>query len=405
MYEFEGVDYVSRSAMCAARRERYYRLLLEGYNSTTAAHMVGTTKRTAKRWRHGRKRKGKAAEPVYIPDYDIGMENKIRDGYFLGLDERIAIADGLVHADSLRTIAHTLHRSPSTISREVARGLDATGRYNPYGANNRSLSRFKRPKPRKVDMRPELWDYILSKLKVHWSPEQISASLERDFPYDKGMRLSHEAIYQAIFIQAKGPLKDELKACMRQGRCVRRQHGRTPKPRFREPMVMISERPAEIADRAVPGHWEGDLIVGAHNRSAIGTLVERTTRFCMLLHLPFDHTALSVQDAVADKMSTLPTQLRRSLTWDQGVEMALHAKIGAICHMQVYFCDPHSPWQRGTNENTNGLLRQYFPKGTDLSIYSEADLDDVAAELNDRIRKTLDWKSPAECLSAILSGT
>jgi IS30 family transposase len=249
-----------------------------------------------------------------------------------------------------------------------------------------------------------------------WSPQQIAGRLRVDFPDDESMRISHEAIYQALYVQGRGALRRELTACLRTGRALRvpraRTRGRGKK--FVNPEILISQRPAEAADRAVPGHWEGDLIVGLGS-SAIGTLVERTTRFTMLLHLPrmaehgqprihngpalAGHGAEAVRDAIAHAITTLPEQLRRSLTWDQGAEMAQHAQLRIDTGLQVFFCDPHSPWQRGTNENTNGLLRQYFPKGTDLSKHSADDLDAVAAALNSRPRKTLGWRTPAEALN------
>jgi IS30 family transposase len=253
-----------------------------------------------------------------------------------------------------------------------------------------------------------------------WSPEQISNRLRVDFANDESMRISHEAIYQALYVQGRGALKRELVACLRTGRALRvpraRTRGRGKK--FVTPEIMISERPAEADDRAVPGHWEGDLIMGL-DRSAIGTLVERTTRFTMLLRLPpmeghgteprvkngpalAGHGAEAVRDAIAETIMKLPEQLRRSLTWDQGAEMAQHAQLRIDTGLAIYFCDPQSPWQRGTNENTNGLLRQYFPKGTELSRYSSGDLDAVALALNTRPRKTLGWKTPAEALDELL---
>ena len=256
-----------------------------------------------------------------------------------------------------------------------------------------------------------------------WSPEQISRRLPLDFPDDVSMRVSHEAIYQALYVQGRGALRRELSACLRTGRALRVPRARTRQrgKHFITPELMISERPAEVADRAVPGHWEGDLIIGL-NSSAIGTLVERTTRFTMLLHLPpmaghgagarikngpalAGHGAEAVRDAIAAKIATLPVQLGKSLTWDQGAEMSQHAQLRIETGLDIYFCDPRSPWQRGTNENTNGLLRQYFPKGTDMSRYSERELDAVAATLNGRPRKTLGWNTPAEALDALLSGT
>lgn len=247
-------------------------------------------------------------------------------------------------------------------------------------------------------------DYVTDKLRIRWSPEQISKLLIKEFPNDEQMRVSHETIYQALYFQARGGLKREIKEALRTGR-TRRKKQKSPEERtsrFRDPMINISERPAEVQDRAVPGHWEGDLITGAYNQSAIATLVERTTRYVMLVHLPVDHTAESVRDGLIKTMGTLPAHLRGSLTWDQGVEMAKHKAFSIATDMDVYFCDPASPWQRGSNENTNGLLRQYFPKGTDLNAYGPEDLEHVAQELNARPRKTLGWNTPAESLRDLL---
>jgi len=244
-------------------------------------------------------------------------------------------------------------------------------------------------------------------LGARWSPEQISVMLKAQFPSQSEMRVSPETIYQSLYVQGRGGLRRELAACLRTGRAVRKPR-RQAAARASRPkagitgMIMISERPAEVTDRAVPGHWEGDLIVGTRS-SAIGTLVERSTRFCMLLHLPGGHDAPAVAAAMTEAMSALPAHLRRSLTWDQGREMAAHAKITMVTGLAIYFCDPHSPWQRGSNENTNGLLRQYFPKHTNLAIHSKAHLDAVAAELNARPRKTLGWCSPAQALDQLLS--
>jgi IS30 family transposase len=245
---------------------------------------------------------------------------------------------------------------------------------------------------------------VQTRLNDKHSPEQIARRLLRDFPDDLEMRVSHETIYQAIYVQGRGSLRRELHQCLRTGRALRKPHRRSDERRGRiRDMVNISARPPEAADRAVPGHWEGDLIVGAQGKSAIGTLVERSTRFTMLLHLPADHGALVVQEAIVAKMAQLPTILRKTLTWDQGKEMANHVAIAAAAELDIYFCDPHSPWQRGTNENTNGLLRQYFAKGTDLSVFPADYLDYVATQLNTRPRKTLDWSTPAEALDELLS--
>jgi Transposase and inactivated derivatives, IS30 family len=238
-----------------------------------------------------------------------------------------------------------------------------------------------------------------------WSPTQISAQLRIEFPDDPMMRVSPETIYQSLYVQGRGALRKELASCLRTGRAMRRNRSRL-ELRGRIPeMVMISERPPEVEDRAVPGHWEGDLIIGKNNKSAVGTLVERSTRYVMLLHLPDGYQAEHVRTAMAAKIKTLPDHLVRSITWDQGKEMAQHATFTVDTGVDVYFCDPHSPWQRGSNENTNGLLRQYFPKGTDLSVHTQADLDAIAVKLNGRPRQTLGWMTPSEALAEAVAST
>jgi IS30 family transposase len=343
--------------------------------------------------------------------------------------ERVEIQVGVGRNESIRSIAERLGRAPSTIKRELdnnvrnrydgrrsgyrrkmafgARqsGSTAAVHYDALAAQESAHRRARRPKPRKLAINDSLRAQVQTRLKWHHSPTQIARRLRCDYPDQPEMWVSHEAIYQAIYVQGKGALRRELHRCLRTKRAVRRpqhQH-QTRRTRIRD-MVNISERPAEVADRAVPGHWEGDLILGSTaSGSAIGTLVERATRFVMLLHLPNNHGALAVQHAIVEKMAELPEHLRRSLTWDQGIEMANHAAVAAATDLDIYFCDPHSPWQRGTNENTNGLLRQYFPKGTDLSLHGPGYLDLVAAELNGRPRQTLDWKTPAEALNQLLS--
>jgi transposase, IS30 family len=333
---------------------------------------------------------------------------------FLSFEEREEIA--VLHAQrvGVREIARRIGRSPSTVSRELSgngdrlHGRAVTRRYRASTAQAKADRRAERPKVCKLAADPTLRAYVQDKLACaeHWSPEQISARIRLDFPDDERMRISHEAIYQAIYIQGRGALKRDLARCLRTGRAVRKPHRRADARRSRQipPELLIVNRPAEIDERAVPGHWEGDLIVGKNSGSAIGTLVERTTRFTMLLHLPpGDHGADAVHDAILSTITTLPVALRRSLTWDQGVELSRHADIKIATDLAIYFCDPHSPWQRGTNENTNGLLRQYFPKGTDLSVHDRAELDRVAAGLNGRPRKTLGWRTPAEALTELLS--
>jgi len=305
----------------------------------------------------------------------------------------------------VREIARRLGRSPSTISRDLRRdGLGRRGyRASTAQADAERLAR--RPKVSKLAECGRLQAEVQARLKKKDSPEQISNRLVLDFADDPEMRVSHETIYQALYVQGKGALKRELTQCLRTGRAMRKPRRSSTERRGRIPnMVGIAERPAEVEDRAVPGHWEGDLIVGKNSGSAIGTLVERTTRFTMLLHLPGAHGACEVEQAMIAVMRQLPETLRRTLTWDQGIELTNHASIAVATDLDVFFCDPHSPWQRGTNENTNGLLRQYFPKGTNLSVHDLARLDEVAAELNNRPRKTLSWRTPAEALDELLSG-
>ena len=312
----------------------------------------------------------------------------------------------------VRAIAREVGRPASTISRELARakGFHGPGnRHRPvYRASTAQADadrKAKRPKPAKLTTSLVLRRLVQDRLKDDHSPEQIAKRLRVDFPDDPEMWVSHETIYQSLYVQSRGGLKRELVKHLRTGRAIRKPQRQADQRRERfAGMVMISERPPEVEDRAVPGHWEGDLIMGANNASAVGTLVERTTRFVMLLHLPGGSSPAGVQEAMVAKMATLPEQLRRSLTWDQGKEMANHAQIAEATGLSIYFCDPHSPWQRGTNENTNGLLRQYLPKGKDLSFYGPGMLDQIANQLNGRPRKTLNWATPAEALDALLSG-
>jgi transposase, IS30 family len=330
-------------------------------------------------------------------------------GRYLSLSEREEIAVGQAAGLSGREIARRLGRGASTISRELRRegGINAAGQYRAVPAQAAAEARARRPKPRKLE-NPQLNARVQQDLEDKWSPEEIAARLKVDFPDDEWMRASHETIYRSLFIQGKGALRKELTVCLRTGRALRRPRkrvdGRADPDRRIPDKIMISERPAEADDRAVPGHWEGDLILGAHNRSAVGTLVERSTRFVVLLHLPGPHDLPAFHNAVVEAMTALPAQLRRSLAWDQGLEMRNHKQISIAADLPIYFCDPHSPWQRGTNENTNGLLRQYLPKGTDLSKQTPADLAEIARSLNGRPRKTLGWLKPIEVIGPLLSG-
>jgi IS30 family transposase len=324
-------------------------------------------------------------------------------GRYLSFAEREEIAVGVAAGEPVRVIAARLGRAPSTVSREIARNSSYRGRYRALAAQARAEGRSRRPKTAKLAGNALLREWVQARLEERWSPEQISVMLKREFPGQAEMQVSHEAIYQAIYVQGRGALRRELAACLRTGRALRKPRRRAGQRRsVIKDMVMISERPAEAADRAVPGHWEGDLIIGSHN-SAIGTLVERSTRFVLLLHLPHGRDAAAVAEAMITAMASMPAQLRRSLTWDQGREMAAHAQVSMATDLAVYFCDPHSPWQRGSNENTNGLLRQYFPKGTSLAAHSKEHLDAVAAQLNSRPRKTLGWKTPAQALDEVLA--
>jgi IS30 family transposase len=321
--------------------------------------------------------------------------------------DREHILRGLERGESFAAIARHLGRPTSTVSREVGRNGGRDG-YRAWAAERRAREMARRPKACKLAIEGELRESVIDGLRRRWSPEQISGRLVDDFPDRPEMRVSHETIYQSLFLQSKGVLNKELTAYLRSQRTrrePRREGGEAGRPRGIIGMINISERPAEVEDRAVPGHWEGDLILGASCKSAIATLVERTTRYVLLARLEGRHDAVTTRDALIPTIGKLPAELRRSLTWDQGSEMARHAEFSVATDVKVYFCDPHSPWQRGTNENTNGLLRQYFPKGTDLSLFTQADLDAVARELNGRPRKTLAWKTPAEKLNEAIATT
>jgi transposase, IS30 family len=419
--------------------------IAEGLASEDAALACGMSQPLGPRW---------FREAGGIPPSGLTSQS----GRYLSFAEREEIAMLRAQLLGVREIASRLRRSPSTISRELRRNAATRGgslQYRATVAQWKAERAAMRPKIAKLAESERLRAYVQDRLGgnvkdalgkpilgpdvlwkkrrhgrradrqwgICWSPEQISRRLRVDFPHDSSMRVSHEAIYQALYVQGRGALRRELCACLRTGRALRVPQARTRQrgKQFVTPEIMISQRPAEVADRAVPGHWEGDLIIGL-NSSAIGTLVERTTRFTMLLHLPpmsgytrgaylkngpamAGRGAEAVRDAIAGKITSLPEQLRKSLTWDQGAEMAQHSKLRIQTGLAIYFCDPRSPWQRGTNENTNGLLRQYFPKGTDIGRYSASELDAVANVLNCRPRKTLEWKTPAEAINELLSST
>jgi IS30 family transposase len=320
----------------------------------------------------------------------------------LSLAEREEISRGLASDWSLRKISRQLGRSPSTVSREVA-AAGGRDHYRALGGEARARRCAKRPKVAKLAANTRLRAVVEADLGHFWSPRQIAASLPHRFPNDPEMSVSHETIYQSLYVQGRGALRKELHRQLRTGRVLRHPQRHPGEMRGKlQNMVMISERPAEVADRAVPGHWEGDLISGTANQSAIATLVERQTRYVLLVRMGKDRTAPRVRDALTAVMATLPRQLKKSLTWDQGKEMAEHLAFSMATGMDVYFCDPHSPWQRGTNENTNGLLRQFFPKATDLSVHTQEHLDEVAHLMNTRPRETLGWHTPAEELAQLL---
>jgi transposase, IS30 family len=376
-------------------RERFWELVRSGVSRWDAGLAVGS-RRGAERWfavAGGVKALGPG--PV--------------SGRYLSLAEREEIALGLARGESCRVIGARIGRPASTVSREVARNgpggwPDGPRGYRAVLAQARAEQRARRPKAAKLAGNEELRGWVQAKLEERWSPEQISARLELEFPGRPEMRVSHETIYQALYVQGRGALRRELAKSLRTGRALRKPRRKEgERPGKIAGMVNISERPAGAADRAVPGHWEGDLLVGAAGKSAIGTLVERTTRFTMLVPLPAGHDAPAVAAALTPVIGGLPEAVRRSLTWDQGWEMRFHRQIAVDADVEIYFCDPHSPWQRGSNENTNGLLRQYFPKGTSLAGHSPDQLAAVADELNGRPRKTLGWKTPAEALAEILT--
>ena len=321
----------------------------------------------------------------------------------LGIVEREEILIGIRAGESLSAIAGRLGRAPSVVTREVAAN-GGRERYSAWAGHQRARHAARRPKACKLRAGP-LLEEVTKRLEELWSPEEIARRLVLDFPDDPEMRVSHETIYQSLFVQGRGELRRELARCLRSGRASRKKRGTVEGRGQIVGMINISERPAEADDRAVPGHWEGDLIIGAAQRSAVGTLVERTTRFVLLLHLGTDRSAAAVETAMREAIATLPGELPRSITWDQGSEMAAHASFTTATGIPVYFCDPHSPWQRGANENTNGLLRQYMPKGTDLSKFSAEDLLEIQRSLNGRPRKTLGYLTPSEAYAQVVAAT
>lgn len=398
---------MSRPSTSRSIRRLFWRALRTGLNPGEASASLGMSRSVG--WRWFRKAGGVPSMPLTLPK---------TPPRYLELDERISIFSGLLLGNSYAEIARQIDRSTSTVTRELERhkldpvrpkarpmplGRDGRRRipkkfnYSPTAAHARAEAERQRPKTGKLASCPRLRAEVQNRLKKRHSPQQIAGRLRVDFPDDAEMRVSHETIYRALYIQGKGALARELTACLRTGRKLRKPRKPRAEAIPRCAGVSISQRPPEAADRAVPGHWEGDLIIGAHGRSAIGTIVERRSRFMLLAHLPDNHTADAVATAVAAQLKQLPDQVKaHTLTWDQGIEMANHPKIAVDAEVQIFFCDPASPWQRPTNENHNGLLRQYFPKGTDLTVHSADYLAFVADELNDRPRKVLGFRTPRE---------
>jgi transposase, IS30 family len=397
-------DPARRGRALTTERALYFALVDQGVGYREAARRAGVNYRLTKTWRATQRAHTAAADAATA----AAAEPVAISPRFLTIAERIVIADRRHTGASIRAIARELGRPASTISREITRNSPPEGgSYQPYAADRRAAVRRARPKTPTLIADPVLRGIVQGWLDQRWSPQQITHRLCREYPDRPEWHMTHETLYQALYLQARGGLRREVTGWLRSGRAQRipRTRPDTRRPRMATDMLMISERPPEVADRAVPGHWEGDLIMGASNRSAIVTLVERTTRFVLLVFLPDGHGAVAVRDALATAIATLPEQLRRSLTWDQGSEMHLHHQITLATDLPIYFCDPHSPWQRGSNENTNGLLRQYFPKGTDLSVHTAEHLAFVAAQLNGRPRQTLGWDTPAERLAKLLAAS
>jgi IS30 family transposase len=368
--------------MPASVKRQYFDLIRAGHKGAAAAVRVGVSTSCGSLW--------------FIDAGSVTIADPPISSRFLTQDDRIAIADGLQAKTPVKRIAVEIGKSFQTVYREIARNRKPNGRYQPYWAHNHAVLRRQRPKADRIQPDSQLHQVVTAKLDLRWSPQQISRFLKRTHPGDPTMRACAETIYQSLFA---GKLGDRTAMLRTRRRRRRKQRRGVPKINKIKNMRLVHERPPEINDRRVVGHWEGDLIIGRGQRSAIGTLIERVSRYVVLVHLPIGHQAPVVRDALIDRFMAMPTVLRESLTWDQGRELTLHEDIAAATGMDVFFCDPHAPWQRGTNENTNGLIRHYFPKHTDLSVHSADDLARVALELNQRPRLVLDDLTPEHALA------
>jgi IS30 family transposase len=381
----------------AEKQQRYVWLIAQGVSNAEACRLVGINRRTGTRWRYGRSVLNSAGEVLHYPAVTITPE-KPRSRRYLSEQERMLIADLLAAGNTVRAIAGQVGRSPSTISREIRRNADTDGRYRPHHAERATRERARRPRQRRVVVDRVLGDTVREFLGRRWSPEQVAHELAVRFAGQRRRCLCTESVYQAIY----DPGVDVTRPARRRRR-RRRLRGEHRRGRL-VAMRMIGERPVEVEDRVEAGHWEGDLIMGTGNRSAIGTLVERSTRYLILLHLQDGvSTAETVAQALSTALALLPADFRRTLTWDQGKELAQHQQITAQTGTSVFFCEPHAPWQRGSNENMNGLLRDYFPKGIDLTAFTPAELERVAVEVNHRPRKTLGWSRPADLFTSALA--
>ena len=383
-----------RSGVQAEKQQRYLQLIAQGVNNSDACRLVGINRKTGNRWRYGRPVRNSAGALVIYPPVTI-KESRPRSPRYLSELERIRIADLLATGVTVRGIAGDLGRAPSTISREIRRNRDPDGRYRPHHAEHAARLRACKPRQRRIAADGVLAETVQRLLGKRWSPEQVAHELRVLFAGQPLRWLCKESIYQAIYDAAVAITRPARRRRRRRRLLGLQRRGRLTA------MRMIDERPAEVEDRVQPGHWEGDLIMGAGNWSGIGTLVERTTRFLILLPFPDGiATTEGVRHAITSALESVPQSLRRTLTWDQGKELAMHQQITAVTGTGVFFCDAHSPWQRGSNENMNGLLRDYFPKGTDLSVHTAETIARIAAEVNDRPRKTLGWGRPAELFTA-----